>query len=368
MSDELRVAEEKPEGGAESELSALEGQLREAVEKAERSDEAIQPAEKAADQPAEKVEKPAVETPKPEQAKQEDDEPIPDKPGKEWFIRERQKRRELKAEYDARVKELQDRLQSVEGRVSEAAQQKPTSTAPQVRASEVFRLYAKAKLGEFTGDAQKGMSAEEQNALVLRHAQSAIEREFSVDEIEEVLNDAAGGKLGPYSAEVAEAAKLALPIAMLRERKTQGESDKQRTVVEAMRRTAEQEIAKVVEKYPAFKDSNSEEYKHVAKWNAKWVGEIDPSGKITKPGLLSEDMARHVLTHPALHAELVLQDLASERYHTTAAENQRLKSQVEKTRQPESPSRPQAGGEPHPGSSEAILAELEARSGLKLSM
>jgi len=372
MSEAEKVLGQEPaavEAPAVSELDQLGAQIEKAVEEQEQKEadqkpeekvDAALPAVKADDQ---KADEPAVV----EQAKQEDDEAIPDKPDKNWFIKERQKRKELKAEYEAQLKALQDRLQAVE----EAAKQPAKETEKKqgdVNPAEIFRLHARAKLGEFQGDPAKGMSAEEQNALVLKHAQSAIEREFDVDEIEKVLIDASDGKFGPYSAEIAEVAKSALPLAMRREQKSAMEMSKQQALVEEMRKTAQAELEQVVVKYPQFKDQTSDEYKHVAKWNLKWVGEIDPkTGRITKPGLLDPEAAQRVLTHPAVHAELVLQDLAAEKYRGTLAQKQRLESSIVKSRQPESGGRPSSSSAHEPGSSNAILAELEARTGIKLS-
>ena len=373
MSEQEKILEQEqaPKVEQGDELPKLEAQLEAIVEKAEK-EETVQPSveEVKADLPAVKKEEPKVEPTAVEPAKQDEEEEVPEQPTKEWFIRERQKRAKQKEEFAAQLAEMQSKLQAVETTVKETrVGPKDEKGQRDVDPTEIFRLHAKAKLGEFQGDTARGMTAEEQNALVLKHSQSAIEREFDVDEIEKVLADAKEGKLGPYSAEVEEIARQALPMAMLRERRQAGEATRQQQSFDQLRRNAEAELASVVEKYPKFKDSSSDEYKHVAKWNAKWVGEIDPStGKITKPGLLAPEVASHVLSHPAVHAELVLQDLAAQRYQGTLAEKNRLETVVSKTRQPESGGRPASGSKQEPGSADAILAELEARTGAKLSM
>jgi hypothetical protein len=226
----------------------------------------------------------------------------------------------------------------------------------------VFRVYAKAKAGEFAGNLEMGLSADEQNVRVLQSSRDAIEREFSVSDLREAINDANKGLFGVYSDEIASVARQALPLALAREMSNQEEVQKYRKDQEQETAKRIEELRQTVEKHPEFKDSNNPIYKHVEPWMKKWIGESDSAGRITKPGLLAPQVSQFILQHPLVQAELVKQDFYSTQFTSTLSEKQRLETEINKLRQPESGGHP-AGSSSEPTGSAATKAKLEAEFG-----
>lgn len=329
------------------ELDALEQKLdSEANPKPEeKNEEAVPPA---------KVEEKAAEG-------AEDEEPIPDKPGKEWFFKERQKRKQQREQFEAKILELSEKTKTLEERVSKPAEETlEKQERPQAQAGDIFRIYAKAANGEFTGNDQMGLSAEEQNARCLALAKQAILEEYDSSELEQVVREAHGGMFGSQGAEIAQMANQALSLALVRERKSERQEGVEREAQLKEKQQAEAEAQEMYTKYPAFKDKDSPEFKHISIWATKWAGESDAQGKITKAGKLSPEQVKHVVAHPMLLAELVLQDYRAGLYEGVLAQKQQLETKIDRSRQPEAGGRPSSvSGNVEPNSSAEILRKLQ---------
>ena len=332
---------------------------------AEKQEVAAPPAQ------AKPEEKPPVQAetkpPEPGPTEDEDDLVPPDKRDNSWYARQRRKGREERDKRiaaEAKAAELEKRVSELSSR--QQADQPPkqgTSVQGDPRAADVFRVYAKAKAGEFTGNSTLNLSADEQNARVAQEAMRAIEHEFDVSDIETVLDEAGRGMFGVHSDEIAQAARSALPLAIARElkRRDSDESERANASVAQERRLAE--LRETVSAHPEFKDESSPVFKHIDPWMKKYVGEFTQDGKLVKPGLMPMEAARFVLEHPMVQAQLVKNDYFASQYSALLAEKQRLESQLNQSRQPESGGRPAGAGGSEAAGSRGILAKIEEQFG-----
>ena len=318
------------------------------------------PKETPVAEPEKKAATPEVKPP----SEDEDDLVPPEKRDNSWYARQRRK---YQHERDERIK-AEARLAEVEKQREQPLRQTPDQTPTpgnresDVKASDVFRVYAKAKAGEFAGNPTLGLSADEQNVRVLQSSRAAIDKEFDVSELQEALDDAEKGLFGVYSEEIANAARQALPLALAREMKKTSTQQSEKEKFEASQAQRMTELRETVEKHPEFKDDKSPIFKHIKPWTDKWIGEFDAKGNLVKKGLMDPQVGLFVLQHPMMQAELVKQDYYSGQYSMTLAEKQRLETVINKSRQPESGGRP-AGAESALGGSAAIKAKLEEQFG-----
>lgn len=350
------------------ESAEIEKQIRALEEKLTTGEEEETPAE----QPDKKPDESTVESvakPENEQrtasevaAAESDDEPMPENPGREWFIRERKKRQEerkRREEAEAKIAILENERQQMRSQPEQPVSQKQT-----LPPGEVFRLLVKAKNNEFGEDPTRAMSAEERNRQIIHYADKIIAEEYTSDELAAVQQQAKSGLFGEYSEAVAQAVSAAMPLVLTREmnqRKAKEEKEKQ---AQEHERVAKEEIAEILSS-PEFKDMGdpkSELGQHLAKWEKAWIGEMK-NGKFIPSNKLPGPVVIQLIAHPKLRAELARKDFLAERYATVVAERDKYKTQIDKSRQPESGTRTSVDVATGKSESEAIKAEIESRFG-----
>lgn len=294
---------------------------------------------------------------------EKDDDVPPEKRDNAWHARQRLR---LKAERE-RANALELKVRELEAQRSQPSpsperEQPEKQEASKPNVSTVATWLVTALNNGFQGNPAAGLNAEQHNRQVAELSRKALVNEYDESAIIDLIEKAERKEFGDQSDDVLAVARDILPRVIAKDNMARKRQEQERSTVNAQATAQKAELLKVVEKHPEFRDANSAEYKHIGAWMNRWIGERDAQGNQTKPGLLSREAAAYVTSHPLLQAELVKLDLRAGSVDALKQENEKLKQQLEKYRQPESGGRPSSGS-PAARDSDGVKAELEKQFG-----
>lgn len=273
---------------------------------AEQDDQNSQPQDTAAE---ESVAEPATTQPETEPEAEDDPADLLEldvqNPQAEHF----RKLREVAKSFKQQTQELQRQLEQIKQQPSApqpqaAAAPEPQQPAkPQLTPDQVMEIVAKARNNEYANVDQNRVV---QDALVV------MREEFSPLEIRQIMDKANRGEYGKYSEDIQLFMQEAVPQLVVhqqaRDMETKQEQAQREEAMQQYRQKAESSMERMYVQHPQLRDEKSALRQAVNKFLAENIGEIDPSGQISKPGPLAP-----LLSDPAWPEKLVPMAL---RFHT----------------------------------------------------
>lgn len=279
-------------------------------------------AEPAPAKPPEAESKPA------DGVEREDEEPLP-KTNEDWARVRLANKEKLDAAQKAR-EAAEARVKELESGKPAAPEPEPEQQLPATR--DVVQYLHQARRGDLPAEA--GLDKEATNERVEKMAMQFLTERADAGELVDVLARAQKGEYGEQSDDIAEICQQVLPAANARDRTTDQAAAKKRADVEDFHQAYVKEAEQGAKHFPAFGKKDSPEDKFFKPWCEEFLGTLGEGGRITKKGLVPEDMALAVFQHP--HVQLRLADMAfkASQYDAVVADRDKLQKRLAGSREP----------------------------------
>lgn len=306
-----------------------------------------------------------------------DDEDDPPPKGSAEYNRWAARTRKKAADYRRQLEEIRKEHNELKERINRNEQEREQGKRVSEETEGSKKKYdlasvvlnnARAREGRFQGDKNQGVTADAQNATVLKLSTRYIDEYGTTGELREILRKAENGDFGEESEDVGIAVKEMLPRVLSRElegrQASEQDVEKRRRAMEADKKRWIDQHTEALKEFKAFEDEKSEERKALPDWEKEHFGEIDPNTrKLAKPGSLPAEVALAVMRNPKAKYYLVTQYLKAKKLESVSAELAQLKKRFGVTRQPERGGLPGSGTEGKPKSRlDQLRSEIEKRA------